>query len=160
MKKILLILGGILILFLLAFCCSYTIYQKTDSFSDDSYAVETIIGKGRSGKRQEIQNNSISEEKTSTEKTSTEKTSAEETTTGERSLSEDASTQMAATDSYRFLVNELNGYVAVFTANGSLYEFTDIRIKDLDNILKNRIINGIKFQKEKELFTFLESCSS
>lgn len=160
MKKILLILGGILILFLLAFCCSYTIYQKTDSFSDDSYAVETIIGKGRSGKRQEIQNDSISEEKTSTEKTSTEKTSAEETTTGERSLSEDASTQMAATDSYRFLVNELNGYVAVFTANGSLYEFTDIRIKDLDNILKNRIINGIKFQKEKELFTFLESCSS
>lgn len=155
MKKILLILGGILILFLLAFCCSYTIYQKTDSFSDDSYAVETIIGKGRSGKRQEIQNDSISEEKTSTEKTS-----AEETTTGERSLSEDASTQMAATDSYRFLVNELNGYVAVFTANGSLYEFTDIRIKDLDNILKNRIINGIKFQKEKELFTFLESCSS
>ena len=160
MKKILLILGGILILFLLAFCCSYTIYQKTDSFSDDSYAVETIIGKGQSGKRQEIQNDSISEEKTSTEKTSTEKTSAEETTTGERSLSEDASTQMAATDSYRFLVNELNGYVAVFTANGSLYEFTDIRIKDLDNILKNRIINGIKFQKEKELFTFLESCSS
>ena len=155
MKKIILILGGILILFLLAFCCSYTIYQKTDSFSDDSYAVETIIGKGRSGKRQEIQNDSISEEKTSTEKTS-----AEETTTGERSLSEDASTQMAATDSYRFLVNELNGYVAVFTANGSLYEFTDIRIKDLDNILKNRIINGIKFQKEKELFTFLESCSS
>lgn len=155
MKKILLILGGILILFLLAFCCSYTIYQKTDSFSDDSYAVETIIGKGRSGKRQEIQNDSISEEKTSTEKTS-----AEETTTGEQSLSEDASTQMAATDSYRFLVNELNGYVAVFTANGSLYEFTDIRIKDLDNILKNRIINGIKFQKEKELFTFLESCSS
>ena len=107
MKKILLILGGMLILFLLAFCCSYTIYQKTDSFSDDSYAVETIPGK-----------------------------------------------------SYRFLVNELNGYVAVFTANGSLYEFTDIRIKDLDNILKNRIINGIKFQKEKELFTFLESCSS
>lgn len=74
-------------------------------------------------------------------------------------MSEDASTQVAA-ESYRFLVNELNGYVAVFTANGSLYEFTDIRIKDLDNILKNRIINGIKFQKEKELFTFLESCSS
>ena len=148
MKKILLILGGMLILFLLAFCCSYTIYQKTDSFSDDSYAVETITGKGRSGKRQEIQYDPISEEKTSEEKTPT-----YGTTTGERSLSEDAST-------YRFLVNELNGYVAVFTANGSLYEFTDIRIKDLDNILKNRIINGIKFQKEKELFTFLESCSS
>lgn len=149
MKKFLLILGGMLILFLLAFCCSYTIYQKTDSFSDDSYAVQTITGKGRSGKRQEIQYDPISEEKTSTYGT----------TTGERSLSEDASTQVAA-ESYRFLVNELNGYVAVFTANGSLYEFTDIRIKDLDNILKNRIINGIKFQKEKELFTFLESCSS
>lgn len=149
MKKILLILGGMLILFLLAFCCSYTIYQKTDSFSDDSYAVETITGKGRSGKRQEIQYDPISEEKTPTYGT----------TTGERSSSEDASTQVA-TESYRFLVNELNGYVAVFTANGSLYEFTDIRIKDLDNILKNRIINGIKFQKEKELFTFLESCSS
>lgn len=63
MKKILLILGGMLILFLLAFCCSYTIYQKTDSFSDDSYAVETITGKGRSGKRQEIQYDPISEEK-------------------------------------------------------------------------------------------------
>lgn len=153
-EKILLILGGMLILFLLAFCCSYTIYQKTDSFSDDSYAVETITGKGRSGKQQEIQYDPISEEKTSEEKTPT-----YGTTTGERSLSEDASTQVAA-ESYRFLVNELNGYVAVFTANGSLYEFTDIRIKDLDNILKNRIINGIKFQKEKELFTFLESCSS
>ena len=155
MKKFLLILGGMLILFLLAFCCSYTIYQKTDSFSDDSYAVETITGKGRSGKRQEIQYDPISEEKTTEEKTP-----ADGTTTEGRSLSEDASTQMAATESYRFLVNELNGYVAVFTANGSLYEFTDIRIKDLDNILKNRIINGIKFQKEKELFTFLESCSS
>lgn len=155
MKKFLLILGGILILFLLAFCCSYTIYQKTDSFSDDSYAVETITGKGRSGKRQEIQYDPISEEKTTEEKTP-----ADGTTTEGRSLSEDASTQMAATESYRFLVNELNGYVAVFTANGSLYEFTDIRIKDLDNVLKNRIINGIKFQKEKELFTFLESCSS
>lgn len=150
MKKFLLILGGMLILFLLAFCCSYTIYQKTDSFSDDSYAVETITGKGRSGKRQEIQYDPISEEKTT----------ADGMTTEGRSLSEDASTQMAATESYRFLVNELNGYVAVFTANGSLYEFTDIRIKDLDNVLKNRIINGIKFQKEKELFTFLESCSS
>lgn len=150
MKKFLLILGGMLILFLLAFCCSYTIYQKTDSFSDDSYAVETITGKGRSGKRQEIQYDPISEEKTP----------ADGMTTEGRSLSEDASTQMAATESYRFLVNELNGYVAVFTANGSLYEFTDIRINDLDNVLKNRIINGIKFQKEKELFTFLESCSS
>lgn len=149
MKKFLLILGGMLILFLLAFCCSYTIYQKTDSFSDDSYAIETITGKERSGKRQEIQNDPISEE-----------VSVEETTTGEQASSEDASTQMAATESYRFLVNELNGYVAVFTANGSLYEFTDIQIKDLDNVLKNRIINGIKFQKEKELFTFLESCSS
>lgn len=155
MKKFLLILGGMLILFLLAFCCSYTIYQKTDSFSDDSYAVETITGKGRSGKRQEIQYDSISEEKTTEEKTP-----ADGMTTEGRSLSEDASTQMAATESYRFLVNELNGYVAVFTANGSLYEFTDIRINDLDNVLKNRIINGIKFQKEKELFTFLESCSS
>ena len=155
MKKFLLILGGMLILFLLAFCCSYTIYQKTDSFSDDSYAVETITGKGRSGKRQEIQYDPISEEKTTEEKTP-----ADGTTTEGRSLSEDASTQMAATESYRFLVNELNGYVAVFTANGSLYEFTDIRIDDLDNVLKNRIINGIKFQKEKELFTFLESCSS
>ena len=155
MKKFLLILGGMLILFLLAFCCSYTIYQKTDSFSDDSYAVETITGKGRSGKRQEIQYDPISEEKATEEKTP-----ADGMTTEGRSLSEDASTQMAATESYRFLVNELNGYVAVFTANGSLYEFTDIRIKDLDNILKNRIINGIKFQKEKELFTFLESCSS
>lgn len=155
MKKFLLILGGMLILFLLAFCCSYTIYQKTDSFSDDSYAVETITGKGRSGKRQEIQYDPISEEKTTEEKTP-----ADGMTTEGRSLSEDASTQMAATESYRFLVNELNGYVAVFTANGSLYEFTDIRIKDLDNVLKNRIINGIKFQKEKELFTFLESCSS
>ena len=155
MKKFLLILGGMLILFLLAFCCSYTIYQKTDSFSDDSYAVETITGKGRSGKRQEIQYDPISEEKTTEEKTP-----ADGTTTEGRSLSEDASTQMAATESYRFLVNELNGYVAVFTANGSLYEFTDIRINDLDNVLKNRIINGIKFQKEKELFTFLESCSS
>lgn len=155
MKKFLLILGGMLILFLLAFCCSYTIYQKTDSFSDDSYAVETITGKGRSGKRQEIQYDPISEEKTTEEKTT-----ADGMTTEGRSLSEDASTQMAATESYRFLVNELNGYVAVFTANGSLYEFTDIRIKDLDNVLKNRIINGIKFQKEKELFTFLESCSS
>lgn len=150
MKKFLLILGGMLILFLLAFCCSYTIYQKTDSFSDDSYAVETITGKERSGKRQEIQYDPISEEKTT----------ADGMTTEGRSLSEDASTQMVATESYRFLVNELNGYVAVFTANGSLYEFTDIRIKDLDNVLKNRIINGIKFQKEKELFTFLESCSS
>jgi len=148
-KKFLLILGGMLILFLLAFCCSYTIYQKTDSFSDDSYAIETITGKERSGKRQEIQNDPISEE-----------VSVEETTTGEQASSEDASTQMAATESYRFLVNELNGYVAVFTANGSLYEFTDIQIKDLDNVLKNRIISGIKFQKEKELFTFLESCSS
>ena len=155
MKKFLLILGGMLILFLLAFCCSYTIYQKTDSFSDDSYAVETITGKGRSGKRQEIQYDPISEEKATEEKTP-----ADGMTTEGRSLSEDASTQMAATESYRFLVNELNGYVAVFTANGSLYEFTDIRIKDLDNVLKNRIINGIKFQKEKELFTFLESCSS
>ena len=155
MKKFLLILGGMLILFLLAFCCSYTIYQKTDSFSDDSYAVETITGKGRSGKRQEIQYDPISEEKTTEEKTP-----ADGMTTEGRSLSEDASTQMAATESYRFLVNELNGYVAVFTANGSLYEFTDIRIDDLDNVLKNRIINGIKFQKEKELFTFLESCSS
>ena len=155
MKKFLLILGGMLILFLLAFCCSYTIYQKTDSFSDDSYAVETITGKGRSGKRQEIQYDPISEEKTTEEKTP-----ADGMTTEGRSLSEDASTQMAATESYRFLVNELNGYVAVFTANGSLYEFTDIRIKDLDNVLKNRIINGIKFQQEKELFTFLESCSS
>lgn len=45
---------------------------------------------------------------------------------------------MVAAESYRFLVNELNGYVAVFTANGSLYEFTDIRIKDLDNILKKQ----------------------
>lgn len=155
MKKFLLILGGMLILFLLAFCCSYTIYQKTDSFSDDSYAVETITGKGRSGKRQEIQYDPISEEKTTEENTP-----ADGMTTEGRSLSEDASTQMAATESYRFLVNELNGYVAVFTANGSLYEFTDIRIKELDNVLKNRIINGIKFQKEKELFTFLESCSS
>lgn len=155
MKKFLLILGGMLILFLLAFCCSYTIYQKTDSFSDDSYAVETITDKGRSGKRQEIQYDPISEEKTTEENTP-----ADGMTTEGRSLSEDASTQMAATESYRFLVNELNGYVAVFTANGSLYEFTDIRIKDLDNVLKNRIINGIKFQKEKELFTFLESCSS
>lgn len=155
MKKFLLILGGMLILFLLAFCCSYTIYQKTDSFSDDSYAVETITGKGRSSKRQEIQYDPISEEKTTEEKTT-----ADGMTTEGRSLSEDASTQMVATESYRFLVNELNGYVAVFTANGSLYEFTDIRIKDLDNVLKNRIINGIKFQKEKELFTFLESCSS
>lgn len=155
MKKFLLILGGMLILFLLAFCCSYTIYQKTDSFSDDSYAVETITGKGRSGKRQEIQYDPISEEKATEEKTP-----ADGMTTEGRSLSEDASTQMAATESYRFLVNELNGYVAVFTANGSLYEFTDIRIDDLDNVLKNRIINGIKFQKEKELFTFLESCSS
>ena len=108
----------------------------------------------KNGHKQEIQYDPISEEKTSEEKTPT-----YGTTTGERSLSEDASTQVAA-ESYRFLVNELNGYVAVFTANGSLYEFTDIRIKDLDNILKNRIINGIKFQKEKELFTFLESCSS
>ena len=100
MKKFLLILGGMLILFLLAFCCSYTIYQKTDSFSDDSYAVQTITGKGRSGKRQEIQYDPISEEKRSEEKTPT-----YGTTTGERSLSEDASTQVAA-ESYRFLVNE------------------------------------------------------
>ena len=54
----------------------------------------------------------------------------------------------------------MNGYVAVFTEKGSLYEFTDIRMDQLENDMKKRIENGIKFQKAKELFTFLESCSS
>ncbi len=61
---------------------------------------------------------------------------------------------------YNFLVSELNGYIAVFTDTGSLYEFTDIKLDSLESDVRKRVKNGIKFQKAKELFTFLESCSS
>ena len=76
------------------------------------------------------------------------------------SKKESSETEETTEEDYHFLVSDLNGYVAVFTEKGSLYEFTDIRMDQLENDMKKRIENGIKFQKAKELFTFLESCSS
>lgn len=63
-------------------------------------------------------------------------------------------------ENIKYIVNDLNGYIAVYNTNGSLYEYTDISLKEVDSLMRTRIKKGIGFEKAKELFAFLESCSS
>ncbi len=146
MKKVLFLIGGAVLLFLFAFYCSYSIYKNSRGCNDTA--------KGQANVEEYIW--------------TVDRTDSEETTEAVDSVDmvetiskkENTETEETTEESYHFLVSDLNGYVAVFTEKGSLYEFTDIRMDQLENDMKKRIENGIKFQKAKELFTFLESCSS
>lgn len=146
MKKVLFLIGGAVLLFLFAFYCSYSIYKNSHGCNDTA--------KGDSNVEEYI----WTVDRTDSEETTDAVDRVETVET--ISKKESSETEEATEEDYHFLVSDLNGYVAVFTEKGSLYEFTDIRMDHLENDMKKRIENGIKFQKAKELFTFLESCSS
>lgn len=146
MKKVLFLIGGAVLLFLFSFYCSYSIYKNSRGCNDTT--------KGQSNIEEYI----WTIDRTDSEETTDAIDRVETVET--ISKKENSETEEAAEKDYHFLVSDLNGYVAVFTEKGSLYEFTDIRMDQLENNMKKRIENGIKFQKAKELFTFLESCSS
>ena len=150
MKKVLFLIGGAVLLFLFSFYCSYSIYKNSRGCNDTT--------KGQSNIEEYI----WTIDRTDSEETTDAVDRVETVET--ISKKENSETEEAAEKDYHFLVSDLNGYVAVFTEKGSLYEFT-VRFvlsqtADLENNMKKRIENGIKFQKAKELFTFLESCSS
>ena len=144
MKKMLVIVASLMVLFIISFSCSYGVYRKMHDYSDEIISTteyrEDIT---------EVQN----EEAAALVKNNTEMLSESEV------LGDSDENEEEASD-YNFLVGELNGYVAVYTNTGSLYEFTDIKVDLLEDSVKERIKAGIKFQKAKEMFTFLESCSS
>lgn len=146
MKKVLFLIGGAVLLFLFAFYCSYSIYKNSRGCNDTA--------KGDSNVEEYI----WTVDRTDSEETTNSVDRVETVET--LSKKESSETEETTEEDYHFLVSDLNGYVAVFTEKGSLYEFTDIRMDKLENDMKKRIENGIKFQKAKELFTFLESCSS
>lgn len=136
MKKMLVIIAAIFILLILAFSCSYKIYKNTYTYSDEI----------------------ISSKKEAEE--TTEEKNEEAAAAVKNSDNKETETEDTDEPDYNYLVGELNGYIAVYTSSGSLYEFTDIRVDLLEESLKERIKEGIKFKKAKEMFTFLESCSS
>ncbi len=145
MKKVFIIIVALLILFVLSFFCSYGVYRKTNNYSDEILNSE---------KYHEATTEADNEEAAALINNDTDTKSKEDT---DASCSDEDEKETA---DYNFLVGELNGYVAVYTSSGSLYEFTDIRVDLLEDSVKERIKDGIKFQKAKEMFTFLESCSS
>lgn len=145
MKKVLFMIGATAFLFVVSFLCSYGIYKKTSEYKDVLHQsiTETEATGGQTKETTQLSKETL------------------ETLTKQNISSEASETTDSETDdAYQYWVRSLNGYVAVFTSSGSLYEFTDILLADLDKDVRERIRNGIKFQKEKELFTFLESCSS
>ncbi len=145
MKKVFIIIVALLILFVLSFFCSYGVYRKTNNYSDEILNSEEY---------HEATTEADNEEAAALINNDTDTKSEEDT---DASCSDEDEKKTA---DYNFLVGELNGYVAVYTSSGSLYEFTDIRVDLLEDSVKERIKDGIKFQKAKEMFTFLESCSS
>ncbi len=153
MKKVLLVIGALVLLFLLSFFCSYGIYKKTTGYSDAS--------EKQAGIRDYLNLAENQENKTQASDAKTEAPETVEAITKKQKETSQTNTSEADTEAeYNFLVSELNGYIAVFTDTGSLYEFTDIKLDSLESDVRKRVKNGIKFQKAKELFTFLESCSS
>ena len=157
MKKVLLVIGALVLLFLLSFFCSYGIYKKTTGYSDASEKQAGIRDYLTLAENQENKTQA-SDAKTEAPETVEAITKKQKETKQTDASNRDA--EETAEAEYNFLVSDLNGYIAVFTDTGSLYEFTDIKLDSLESDVRKRVKNGIKFQKAKELFTFLESCSS
>ena len=61
----------------------------------------------------------------------------------------------------KFYIKENHGRLVVFqTKNGEIYMETSIEFQTLPNELQDKIMNGIFFQSESDLYDFLESYSS
>ena len=68
---------------------------------------------------------------------------------------------IAICEPYTYVIKQKNGVLVVYQSDG-LTEFfeTNIRIRDLDADMVEKIENGIFFSDDRELYDFLESYSS
>lgn len=68
---------------------------------------------------------------------------------------------MKIQEPYAYLIIEQDGVLVVYESDGATVFFeTNIRIKNLDTGLQEKIKEGLPFANEKELYDFLESYSS
>lgn len=60
-----------------------------------------------------------------------------------------------------FCLKDLNGYVVVYLEDGeTIYEYTDIKVKDLPEVLQQEIGEGKQIFGIEKLYGFLENYSS
>lgn len=140
MKKVLFLIGGAVLLFLFSFYCSYSIYKNSRGCNDTT--------KGQSNIEEYI----WTIDRTDSEETTDAVDRVETVET--ISKKENSETEEAAEKDYHFLVSDLNGYVAVFTEKGSLYEFTDIRMDQLENDMKKTNRKWNKISKSERIIYF------
>ena len=68
---------------------------------------------------------------------------------------------MSVQDPYQYMIREYNGVLVVYQSDGQTILFeTDIWLDELDENLQEKVLEGIGFATEKELYDFLESYSS
>ncbi len=71
------------------------------------------------------------------------------------------STEGQAFKENSFFLMEVNGYVAVYHSDRkTVYEYTDISVSELPELLQNEIKNGKYMENLEELYGFLENYSS
>ncbi len=137
-KGFLIAVTALIILFLLSFAGSYIVYTKMEHYSDDA---DPVL---------------ISESVTEEDRV----VAADHVITKQRETEESTETEEQTENPNTFYAKEYNGYVAIFNHTNSLYEYTDISVEMLDDVVKKRIKEGIYFENIEELFAFLESYSS
>lgn len=68
---------------------------------------------------------------------------------------------IAICEPYTYVIKQKNGVLVVYQSDGVTEFFeTNIRIRDLDADMVEKIENGIFFSDDRELYDFLESYSS
>ena len=68
---------------------------------------------------------------------------------------------IAICEPYTYVIKQKNGVLVVYQSDGVTEFFeTNIRIRDLDANMVEKIENGIFFSDDRELYDFLESYSS
>ena len=68
---------------------------------------------------------------------------------------------IAICEPYTYVIKQNNGVLVVYQSDGVTEFFeTNIRIRDLDADMVEKIENGIFFSDDRELYDFLESYSS
>jgi hypothetical protein len=164
-----------------SFSCSYALYRKTNETSDGKLSIGVTDKSSDNDEniyKENVTNNYIMEDSNLYSTNDMEDSESDKTLDAVNALSDiynkdtgdsdntsttednNDSSDIQISNRKNYIVREFNGYVAVFTISNSLYEFTDIVVDELDSDLKKRVKNGILFEKEEELYTFLESCSS
>jgi hypothetical protein len=183
MKKFLIFILSLVLLFIVSFSCSYAVYKKSNETSDNRLTIgetdkssdntENISEENETNKyvMEDISLYSTNDMDNVSDITSdavnalsdsynTANSAVDDTPTAKDNIENTETTENKISNGKNYIVRDYNGYVAVFTVSNSLYEFTDILVENLDSDLKKRVKNGILFEKEEELYTFLESCSS